>query len=116
MEQATKSSHPEQLSRSEWESHFQAWKASGLNKTEYCRREGLSYHAFNYWEKRLMKPSPSGPINLIRLDDVYPRDTSLSESSPGSPVRLWINGIRMEIERNISSTELTRLVKALKRV
>jgi len=38
-----------------------ACRRSGLSILEYCHRQGLSYHAYRYWqvlEKKLMEPEP----------------------------------------------------------
>lgn len=59
----------EQLGISEWENHLKSWKRSNLSKAEYCRRKHISYHAFNYWKKRLEKPKPPSPITLVKLEE-----------------------------------------------
>lgn len=32
--------------------HVQAWRASGLSRTDYCRQHDLDQRAFNYWVAR----------------------------------------------------------------
>ncbi|MFH0784653.1 MAG: hypothetical protein V2B20_22230 [Pseudomonadota bacterium] len=38
-----------------WQAHFAAQAKSGLSRSEYCRRQQVSYHAFGYWRKKLRK-------------------------------------------------------------
>ena len=42
-----------------WSGHIRAWKESGLKKSEYCRQNGLSRHAFYYWQKKLDRSNGS---------------------------------------------------------
>lgn len=37
-----------------WSLHVEAWRRSELNRTEYCRRHGLSKNTFDRWMKHLV--------------------------------------------------------------
>ncbi len=37
-----------------WSMHVEAWRQSGLNRTEYCRHHGLSKTTFDKWMKHLV--------------------------------------------------------------
>jgi hypothetical protein len=71
MAQPNRKSNFESLSRSEWENHLKLWKRSGISKAEYCRSKHISYHGFNYWEKRFEKSKPptSTSIILVKLGE-----------------------------------------------
>ena len=52
--------------RSYWVVHVEAWRKSGLTRTEYCREHGLAKSTFDRWQTALegakslqLKPSPS---------------------------------------------------------
>jgi len=48
--------HPSQAGDlKKWQAHLAAQAKSGLSRSEYCRRQQISYHAFVYWRKRLSK-------------------------------------------------------------
>lgn len=36
----------------QWQSHLQAWQASGMSQAGYCREHNLSEKGFNYWVKK----------------------------------------------------------------
>ncbi|PYE85187.1 IS66 family insertion sequence element accessory protein TnpA [Phyllobacterium leguminum] len=38
-----------------WSMHVEAWRQSGLNRTEYCRQHGLSKNTFDKWMKHLIR-------------------------------------------------------------
>ena len=59
----------DRIGKPEWENHIRAWEKSGFSKAKYCRRKHISYHAFNYWKKRLEKPKPPSPITLVKLEE-----------------------------------------------
>lgn len=42
---------PRQTER--WQSHFDAWQASGLSQAAYCREHELVYCQFTYWKQKL---------------------------------------------------------------
>lgn len=46
-------------SRRHWQAHVRAMKQSGLSRAEYCRQHNLSYHALNYWHRKLSGPGNS---------------------------------------------------------
>src|SRR6516164_2151440 len=37
-----------------WSVHVEAWRRSGLSRTEYCRRHGLKKRTFDRWMKHLV--------------------------------------------------------------
>lgn len=45
------------------------WELSGLSKSSFCRNQQMSYHKFNYWQKRLGTPVQDGgdftPVEVI---------------------------------------------------
>jgi hypothetical protein len=36
----------------QWQSHLQAWQASGMSQAGYCREHNLSEKGFNYWVRK----------------------------------------------------------------
>ena len=43
----------EKPGREYWQARVLEQEASGLNCAAFCRDRGISYHAFQYWRKRL---------------------------------------------------------------
>ena len=108
----------DQPSNPEWADHIKSWKRSRLSKAEYCRRKHISYHAFNYWKKRIEKQGSLSPITLVKLEE--PKEVTSSfpkhrEISP-SPIRFWVKDFCIEVENNFSPTVLSQLVQTLRRI
>ncbi|MEX1056709.1 MAG: IS66 family insertion sequence element accessory protein TnpB [Natronospirillum sp.] len=38
-----------------WEEQVVAWQASGVSGQAYCKDQGLVYHQFTYWRRKLLK-------------------------------------------------------------
>jgi hypothetical protein len=38
---------------SEWRKIFEAWKASGQTRSEFCQERSIPVSTFDYWKKRL---------------------------------------------------------------
>ncbi|MBK8972846.1 MAG: hypothetical protein IPM37_16480 [Hahellaceae bacterium] len=36
-----------------WQRRIHAWRDSGLSGAAYAEREGISYHQFVYWRRKL---------------------------------------------------------------
>lgn len=102
----------------EWESHLRSWKRSELSKAAYCRQKEISYHAFNYWKKRLEEPTPLSPITLIKLEDTEKVTASFQQSpvTSQSPIRFWVKDFCVEVGDNFSKTSLVQLIETLRSI
>ena len=102
----------------EWEEHINSWKRSQLSKAEYCRKNQISYHTFNYWKKRLEKPTPPSPITLVKIEEPkevispFPKHREISPL----PIRFWVKDFCIEVDKNFSPTVLSQLVQTLRRI
>ena len=74
-----------------WQQQVGAWQQSGLSGAKFCQANGLVYHRFLYWRRKLTQksdeqltpPSPSGFTQVrYRPDD----DTGLTLSLPNGLV------------------------------
>lgn len=45
--------------RQVWIDHVAAWSGSGQTQRAYCAARGLSYHAFDYWRRFVLKQDAS---------------------------------------------------------
>lgn len=55
---------------SQWHQHIEDWSQSGLSQQAFCRDQGLKYHQFHYWRKKLARISP--PKALPRSSALVP--------------------------------------------
>lgn len=58
-----------------WGRHQAAWRDSGLSVAAYCRRRGLAYAQWMYWQRRLgrrafvaVQVEVHGPAAVSRVD------------------------------------------------
>lgn len=99
-----------------WKSHIEAWKASGLKQSRYCRRHGLKLHQFVYWRKKYAPACTSAPVSLVRVElpgQAFHRPVP----PPARPLRLIV-GVdrRIEVERDFDPVALTQLIQTLERL
>ena len=94
-----------------WRHHLDAWEASGLTQTEYCRQNDLIRHRFQYWKKRFRSSESSTAFIEIPVPSgLY------SEKSP-HPLRLIVgNQYQIAIERNFDPIALGQLIGVLDRL
>jgi hypothetical protein len=99
-----------------WKAHIDAWKASGLKQSQYCRQHDLKLHQFVYWRRKYHPASTTAPVSLVRLDlpgQAFHRPIS----SPASPLRVIVGADRrIEVERDFDPVALKQLVQTLERL
>ena len=95
-----------------WKAHISAVDRSGLSLAEYCRRHGLSYHAFRYWRRKLGK-GVGTPVSLVPVPgEILQRDHH--HACNASDLRLKLKDrFTIEIGDGFSPVTLTRLVSTL---
>ncbi len=101
-----------QLSRGKgpefWAKHIQAWKNSGLNKTEYCLKHNLYIATFYYWCRKLNRSSTSD-------NKVVPLPYKL-QGSDSQPKAITLNisqRFQVDIQGDFDSSVLQKLINTL---
>ena len=95
-----------------WQAHLKSWVSSGLSRAEYCRQQNISYHAFKYWEKKLLVKKSSTPafvsVPAVRIEQ------SFLSSDESAKLRVDIRGrYRIEVYDDFSPVTLSRLISTL---
>lgn len=70
------------------------WELSGIPKSIFCREQGLSYHKFNYWQKRLGKDvERGGSFTMVKVVDavVAPDERIMVRGNSGLEVSIPMN-------------------------
>jgi hypothetical protein len=97
--------------KSYWMAHIRACDRSGLSIAEYCRRQGLSYHAFRYWKKKMGHGATVPGISLVEIGKVLGNGTSMSGAFS---LRLRIDGkYSIEVGDAFNPSTLARLVSVV---
>ncbi len=99
-----------------WKSHLRAYEASGLSLAEYCRHQGLYYHAFRYWRKKIQRSSAGSRIALVQIGQICSsgkQDPPVERRCP-SDLRLWVDDrLRVEVGDGFCASTLSRLLRVL---
>lgn len=74
-------------SKNEWESVLKRFEESGLNQSEFCRREGLNLRNFTRWMKRFR--SETGTSRFVEIS----RSPQASVSDAATwELEVWLPG------------------------
>jgi hypothetical protein len=93
-----------------WKEHIQAWQASGLSQSQYCRQEALSLKTFTYRKRTL---SPSSPQALFHPVRIRPEE---DYGSTGRSLSLIIgHRYRIEVGDGFNPDTLHKLIETLER-
>ena len=106
MAQSRKAENEEK--RRHWKEHIDAWSSSGKTQIAYCQEHNLSRHRFQYWKKRLHKPSKPGFIEFCL--------SSGARQESAGPLRLMIGGCQVAVERDFDPVALQQLIGVLSRL
>jgi hypothetical protein len=107
------SKKPSQTSENKkWQAHLAAQAKSGLSRSEYCRRQQISYHAFTYWRKKLCK-SAGNDFTLVPIT-VQAMPGRVVEYGGNADLTLVLPGdISIAVGDNFSRATLNRLLDLL---
>lgn len=102
--------------RQAWIDHIAAWTVSGQTQRAYCAAHALSYHAFDYWRRFVLRQSASMTSQSSTPPAAFIPVVALAPSSPGCgsviEVRL-IGGTSLVWPDGRALTELAQLLRLL---
>lgn len=119
-----------QAKLNEWASRFADQKASGLTVTEWCQTHNVTRYTFFYWKRQLKDElvtkalpeivplaMPSVPISEpdhlpSTLDSISASCTTFQTPS----VRIYINGITIELDSSVPESLIRNVIKAVRHV
>ena len=105
--------HPSQAGDSKkWQAHLAAQAKSGLSRSEYCRRQQISYHAFAYWRKRLSKTA-GNTVALVPITLQTCPERGVGHSDAAGLTLVLPGKISIAVGDNFSGTTLNRLLNVL---
>ena len=91
--------------KKEWQQHIKAWRASEDTQVSYCRKHGISRHAFQYWKHIFEKSKTSA---FVELSHAAPRGY-------GGVVEIIINDpVQIRVPRGVSSEHLRIVLQVVK--
>ena len=119
-----------QAKLSEWTIVFQNQADSGLTVKEFCSKNNISIHAYNYWKHvtkeayidsllpeiiPISEPSCPVPMDKAEISEPLSRDLSEARDLKNSfPISIMINDIRIEIGSSASDDMITNIIKAVR--
>ncbi len=99
-----------------WKAHIKAYERSGLSLAEYCRRQGLSYHAFRYWKKKVCGGSDNSQVALVQVGRICSFDKANRYADrPARPdLGIRINDkFTIEVGDGFSASTLSMLISVI---
>lgn len=93
-----------QQRRKFWQTHIERWQTSGLSQRAYCIQHDLIIHRFYDWRRRIKSAANSG-VSFLPVSLTGSASFNLPSVRIHAP-----NGYTIEIENQIGSTEIDRLI------
>jgi hypothetical protein len=95
-----------------WQAHFAAQAKSGLSRSEYCRRQEISYHAFGYWRRKLSKTAGNN-VALVPITVQAMPGRLIDYDGAGDLTLVLPGNISIAVGDNFSGITLDRLLNVL---
>ena len=99
-----------------WEAHIQAWEKSGLTAADYCRQHNLSYDAFHYWKKKILRTSSPKGISFVPVPARMIEQGQQAANAPGSALKVEVGArFKIEVHAGFCPQTLIRVIATLER-
>ena len=107
--------------RAYWLGHMKGWSESGLSQYRYCEHQGISYHSFQHWRKRLSrdkKPTSGALVSVVDLGRVVDLSDKMNMGHGSTPsgVAIHCGPFRVSLDEQFSAEVLCRALGALRMV
>ena len=107
-----------------WQSQFEAWKNSGLSKSEYCRKHLINASSFYNWslklrEDELASPNPTPADtkgdSFVPIKIVGSQMSGLNTEKQCSVVTVTIDQMTVRIDAQLLPTDLAPWLTELRK-
>jgi hypothetical protein len=96
-----------------WRGQVEAWRASGLSQSEYCRRGGVHWYGFRYWKSKTdfeRAGEAGGGTKLVEVK------VPVRQPAGGGPVRIQVAGrYLLEVSPGFDGSTLRSVIELLER-
>lgn len=96
-----------------WKQHLSDWKGSQLSQSAYCRQNGLVYHQWNYWKKKVVVEEME---TMATRFVTVPLDPLGALDSETSGVSVVVGPFRVELGADFVPATLHRVVEVLRQI
>lgn len=98
-----------------WEQRIRERVQNGMTIGEWCKKNGVSKHQYNYWNHRVRKKQKPG--EEMTFADITPilstADTVRQNSGSTSDFQIFFKSFRVTVPCNFNPTSLAGLMKVL---
>ena len=94
-----------------WQRHVESFKASGLTREAYSKKNRIRVYQLDYWRKRVSRMDKTR--EAITANQWVPLQISDEPAERDSHIDLWIGPVRIEIKRGFDAKLLTELLRTV---
>jgi len=96
-----------------WAGTVEEWKGSGLSQKEFCRRKGIAFSTYGYWQKRLRETGWKKKPALAETGGFKPVHVIENKSSSAEMEIILRSGVRIAVKEKFDPGVLRAVVAAL---
>ena len=98
-----------------WEQRINERTKSGMTIAEWCKKNEISKHKYNYWKHRIIKKQELD--NEVTFAEITPILSNAEEAIPNSDksddFQVFFKNIHVTVPSNFNQTSLAGLMKVL---
>lgn len=95
--------------RNEWKQKFEQYRSSGKTVSSWCQEQGITYHMFYYWRKKL------GPPDSLPKLEVSPFLEIIDPISDQSGLTIEFQDVKINLSKKFDPSSLIDCLQALRR-
>ena len=99
-----------------WEQRINERNKSGMTVKEWCEKNGISKHKYNYWNHKIITRKEN-PVEDMAFTEITPilseNDNLVSKSNKSDDFQILYKNIQVTVPSNFNQNSLAGLMKVL---
>jgi len=96
--------------RTEWETRYDAWVASGLSAAEWCREQVIKVHQMCYWIRKFERESTADPVSETKWLTVNMQDLP-TDSTDQAAVLIHVGTMSLEVRPGTDMELFSKVIR-----
>ena len=102
-----------ELQQEQWVKQVEKWKQSGLNKSEFCRREGINRGTFATWYRRYKERAEKPSDGFVQIRPSSSRSEQSESQRKDEPIEITAGEFTVRLPNDAGRQLLEDVLGAL---
>ncbi len=91
---------------------YDQWQTQGISKQAFCNRNGMGYHKFNYWVKKICRKNDIPVVRTSGFSQipVQQADVVIEQNQQALAAITFPSGARIELFGSLDASFIKKLI------